>query len=217
MDNTTKITNPAHIQISFARISSSDNHQFYGSDIEANSYIKLTISESSQERRLGGDNYYGGKTILHAVMTNLQFSELITTLNIGSGTPATLTYLNTDHLPQGRIELPSIVNKAKIINEEIKQEMDKAEENLDELQAEIEGLRISQVKKQNLISKLNHSRASILKRVQFNIDRAREEIGRMTVDAKATLESFYTGLCMKLGVKSLEDQRVKLIEDESEN
>jgi len=47
----------SQVNVSFSRINGG-NQRFYGSDIECNSYIELTVSKSSVTRDLGHDWFF---------------------------------------------------------------------------------------------------------------------------------------------------------------
>ena len=81
-------------QVSFSRISGKAN--FYGSELEQDHYISMEVNPSVIERDLGQDWYFNeGIPHIRIRMSSGQFSELITSLNNGSGTPCTIEYLGS--------------------------------------------------------------------------------------------------------------------------
>jgi len=208
---------PSQIQVGISRISGGDNEQFYGSDIETNSYILLTVSESEYKRRsLGNDYFFATRTILELKMTNLQYAEMLTTMNVGMGVPATLIALYADTLPQGHIEPPLVENKVELLEKELEVASEGATVKLDELSGLINKLKISQKQKDELLKKVSATKYSLVESITFRLSQAKKELGKMTVEAKASLEGFYTSLCLRLGVKTLKNASVKLIDNKDE-
>lgn len=76
-------------QIRFSRVSGGQNY-FYGSELPQNNYITLEILSSEFERDLCGDTFYPKEQIIKVRLSNNQFSELITSLNISSGVCCTI-------------------------------------------------------------------------------------------------------------------------------
>ncbi len=65
----------------------------FGSNIETNSAVHLTISEASRDHQLGSDWIHSGKQIVSLHMTELQFAQMITSMGQGDGTPVTLRHI----------------------------------------------------------------------------------------------------------------------------
>jgi hypothetical protein len=78
-------------QISFHRVSCSGNQQFYGSELPQSHYIQMEVVPSEIIRDLSYDRYFGYRSpIISVRMTAGQFSEMITSMNQGSGTCCTI-------------------------------------------------------------------------------------------------------------------------------
>ena len=82
-------------KISFSRVQCTPPQKFYGSEIDQNHYIQMTLQESDVERTLSQDWYYAiGKTLARVRMSSGQFAEMITSLNAGSGIPCTVEIID---------------------------------------------------------------------------------------------------------------------------
>ena len=102
-DNTVE-EEPAFAMMGFSRCQcSGEGMSLYGSNLKHSTIIKMTLSHSSRERGLSKNWFVGNDTIAEVEMSQNQFSEMITSMNIGSGVPVTLTYTEKD----GQIEPPS--------------------------------------------------------------------------------------------------------------
>lgn len=90
---------PSYGLIQFSRVNGGKPN-FFGSEIQPDSYICLTIAQAEEEKDLGKSWYFPRKRIIEVQMTNTQFAELITSLNMGSGVPCTITQLNGQGVEQ---------------------------------------------------------------------------------------------------------------------
>lgn len=100
-DNNERYKHPSYGQIHFSRVNGHAN--FYGSELEQDHFITMEVSRSEIDRALTHDHYFAWETVLKLRMTAGQFSELITSLNNGSGVPCTLEYIEgvkVEPLPQ---------------------------------------------------------------------------------------------------------------------
>ena len=91
---TERHTHESFGQISFTR-TVGGNTNFYGSELPQDHYISLEIHHSEIERELTQDRYYNKGQILRLRMSSGQFSELITSMNSGTGIPCTLERLQS--------------------------------------------------------------------------------------------------------------------------
>ena len=89
---TERHTHESFGQISFTR-TVGGNTNFYGSELPQDHYISLEIHHSEIERELTQDRYYNEGQILRLRMSSGQFSELITSMNSGTGIPCTIERL----------------------------------------------------------------------------------------------------------------------------
>ena len=89
---TERHTHESFGQISFTR-TVGGNTNFYGSELPQDHYISLEIHHSEIERELTQDRYYNKGQILRLRMSSGQFSELITSMNSGTGIPCTIERL----------------------------------------------------------------------------------------------------------------------------
>lgn len=85
-----RFTHESFGQILFSRVSGKE--RFYGSELEQDHYIEMTVYRSEIERELTQDWYYpkDRMPVVRLRMSSGQFSELITSLNQGTGVCCTL-------------------------------------------------------------------------------------------------------------------------------
>lgn len=80
-------------QVSFNRISCTPPLDLYGSNLKHGNIISLSIRRSTKNRNLNRDTYYGGEEIVEVKLSSAQFAELLTSLNVGSGVPCTISHI----------------------------------------------------------------------------------------------------------------------------
>lgn len=111
-------THPSYGMIRVSRIQGG-GVRLFGSKLPThNTFMELEIREGSIGHDLGRDWYSGsgGKRIVTIHMSNVQFAELITSLNIGDGVPCTIKWDGREEKeepPLREIELTRIRNAAQ--------------------------------------------------------------------------------------------------------
>jgi len=99
-DDDERESHPSYGQISIMRVSSSHATTFYGSHLRHSNFIEVEIKESDVIRSLNADRYYDRNSILRFRMTEAQFATMITSLNMGGGTPITITRRDNQVVPE---------------------------------------------------------------------------------------------------------------------
>jgi len=103
----------------------------FGSSIKHRNFITITLKTCKKSREYQENHYFGDKTLTKIEMSVSQFSELITSLNMGNGVPCTLRYISGD---KKRRESPPDINFQKQAINELKEEIKHLGDNLNELQ-----------------------------------------------------------------------------------
>lgn len=162
----------------------------FGSSIQHENVLSVTLYEASESRKYSEASYYAEKELATVYLSLSQFTQFITSPNVGFGTPCTIIRFNG----QGREECPpSMVRETieKEMKEEIHSIMGASLSILNELTSICEQktpLKKSQQSElMNKMQKLHHSIAESLPFLQEQFDRTMEE----TISAaKAEIESF---------------------------
>ena len=102
----TSYKHPSFGMLSFNRTHGGHSNLF-GSSIQHNDTIHMVLKEGVVIRGLNDDRYVGEDEILEVEMSQSQFAELITSMNVGTGTPCTIKYLRG----KGRINEADFINK----------------------------------------------------------------------------------------------------------
>lgn len=94
-----KYEHPSFGMLSLSRIHGKSGYLF-GSEIQSDNFIELTLSEGEMNRELSNDWFFARKPLFKVKMSANQFSELITTLNVGSGVPVTIEEVLGERIEQ---------------------------------------------------------------------------------------------------------------------
>lgn len=117
-DGTHDQKHPAYGMVSFSRVTHSGgahgaNNRLFGSSIDDHhTSIMLEIKEASVRHDLSRDWFFPDNTLIKVELSQVQFAELLTTMNAGSGIPCTIRWLrDKGYLPllkASRLEVDKI-------------------------------------------------------------------------------------------------------------
>jgi len=194
-------------QLSFARVQCNVGEALYGSDLKHNTIIKMELRHSRKRRGINHDWYYGDKTIAEVSMSQNQFSELITSMNMGDGIPVTLEYTERD----GRIKRPDFESKPEIFKEEFEDMVKRTGEELLELKATMEELLSGSgtVKKDDrkaMLDKVQKVARDLTSNMPYVEDCFKESMDKIVTDAKGTIEAFVQHRINTAGIKALGEE-----------
>ena len=85
--------------------------------IKHNTLIEMNLYSSKTRRGLGRDWYFADKKIVSVTMSQNQFSELITSMNMGDGIPVTLNFTQQ----AGTIKGPELESMVEEHEQEVKE------------------------------------------------------------------------------------------------
>lgn len=203
------LNHPSFGIIQFSRING--HSSFFGSDIEHNNYIQLTISEGEKCSSLTSERYYSNKILFKARLTSNQFSELITSLNIGSGVPCTIEYNNSVKTE----ELPNLENRKTFIHRKFKDRLKTFSNNI-AIQKEkskniINKKTLSKEDQANLLNYLDIITQEINSNIPYFAECFQEVMDEMVLEAKTEIESSILHKITTVGLEKLFNDQNKLL------
>ena len=196
---------PAFGQIHFSRVSG-DPGKLYGSEINHNGFVRLTIHPSKELWHLSQSWYHGSlKTLCEVDLSAAQFAELLTSMNVGMGVPCTLRYV------EGLGEIPYIEDDKNTLHEQIKSDIRKEateafkgaaalEKLLDETLAKS---KLSKIQKEEISSLARKLTNAVRDSMPFIVDQYQEAAEKVGAKAKAELDAFAMSIITRLGEKAL--------------
>lgn len=93
MENEIKESHESFGMLGFYR-SSVTSANLFGSSIKHQHTIRMTLKKAEKGRSLNRDWYSGRGEIVEVEMSQNQFAEMITSMNVGDGVPVTIRRLN---------------------------------------------------------------------------------------------------------------------------
>ena len=188
----------------FTRKQSSGGATLFGSDLEHNTIISMSLRHAEIERDLSRNWYFGKDLIVEVDMTQNQFSEMITSMNMGDGIPVTVKYTEMD----GYIDEPEIENMVETHSDEFAKTARKVGENAQNLYREMEELfskggTIKKADKERLLSKMHMVQQDINANMPFMEKQFAEAMDKTVTDAKGTIEAFYQHRVTEAGLDAL--------------
>ena len=203
---------PSFGQIRFARINGHAN--FYGSELEQDHYISMTVQSSEVSRELTTDWYHSyGLPLIEVRMTSGQFSEMITSMN-REGVPCTVEMVNKE-----RIEpMPAQEIRKEFVHRKFEDRMKMFANSIRENQKKAKEI----VKKKTLskqdIHELTHQLEWLTQEVESNIPFFakcfQETMDEVVYEAKTEVENAIQHKINVLGLNALHEQN-SLIENKT--
>jgi hypothetical protein len=197
---------PAFAQIRASRVSG--GAVLYGSDFQHQNYVTISIARSEMHRNLSEDAPYSNIAgFVEVSLSEAQWATFVSSMNVGMGVPATLTRLNGELVP-GIERTPPRRHKFK---EEADAKTAEVETHLDELQALIEGSKLSQADKKAMLNKLMFARRGLGSSIQFILDRFAEYMEHTVEKARSEIIATAQAVLVKTGISKLMGKNPKVL------
>jgi len=195
----TVTTHPAFAQISVSR--SSGGHSYlYGSDFDHHARLTISIAASQLRRNLSNDWFFEQGQYIEVELSEAQWATFVSTPNVGSGVPCTLTWLRGEGVVPG---LPAPESRASQFGAEAKAAIDAAMADLEAAANSVDGLGLSKVKADALKAKIMAGADRLRGHIPFIADQFDEHIEGTVEKAKAEVHGYMTGQIMRAGLASL--------------
>lgn len=177
--------------LQFSRTTSNKATPLFGSSIQHKDTITMYLREGEVERGLNTDWYYGDKKVVEVEMSYSQFAEAITSMNMGTGVPVTIKYIQG----KGKIEDCPFIDKRKQFEEEFRGNLEKANEkanNLLELVKRMfeEKKSFTKKDKEEILSKIRMLSMEINGNKDYIYQTFNEQMDKTTLEAKGEIEAF---------------------------
>jgi hypothetical protein len=206
-------THESYGQIRFSRVQGRAN--FYGSELQQDHFITLEIDKSELDRGLSSEHHFAKENIIKLRMTAGQFSELITSMNMGSGVPCTLERYD------GKMTqpLPEIENRKQFVHRKFDDRMKEFAKELKDKQEKafklIAKKTLSKADQEELNFHIQRMTQEISSNIPFFGKCFQENIDEMVFEAKLEIENAITHKVSHLGLKALHEEN-RLIEEGKE-
>lgn len=197
-----KYEHPSFGMLGLSRIHGKSGYLF-GSEIQSDNFIELTLSEGEMNRELSNDWFFARKTLFKVKMSPNQFSELITALNIGSGVPVTIEEVMGEKIEQCN----DMESKKTYTHNQFKQRMAEFMSEINSKYKEAEQI----INKKNLSKddqeklKWFYQRMSqeIKQNIPFFVKCFQEVMDKVVLDAKSEIDSALLHSVVSAGIEAL--------------
>lgn len=209
----TQYSDPSMVTVSLHRVTCTPGVNLFGSNVKHSNLIQLSIHQAEVERHLSKDWIYGSnKTLIEVSLSPTQFAELLTSLNVGNGVPATLNSFNNECF-----ETPEYASKADQFKEEVSEYLDYTLNELSSLYNELtekltDGKPISNKEKKPLLSKVESFQRLISDKLPFIMNQFSKHMDKTVQESKAEVDAFVMHNVTKLGFEAIKNN-VPKIED----
>ena len=214
-----KEKHPSFGMLSFSRINSSHGQVLHGSDLTHGTFIKMELRHGSKERGLSHDWYFAENLVSEVWLSQNQFAELITSMNMGDGIPVTLVRTEKE----GEIEQPSFESVTELHKNEFKEQTEEVAQDAEDLLSLVSDLlsgsgTVKKADRNAIINKAEKVVREIKANMPYMEKSFREAMDKTVVDAKGTIEAFYQHRVVDAGLEALSNAPApKLIEADKED
>ena len=211
-EKTIKYEDPSFVVVGFSRCECTPPATLFGSNIGNSTYIKLTISHATKyhDPVLSQEHIYGRKALIEVDLSPAQFAQLLTTMNVGEGTPGTLSYL--DGKAYASPSLPTKAQEFKAdFRESIKEtvkELKEAERRAKELLTS--GATLKKAEKEELLRNVESVERFLTDHLPFIMDQFVRSTDKIVTEAKASVDDFVARTIANTGIEALNAKRPQL-------
>jgi hypothetical protein len=211
----TSYKHPSFGMLSFNRTHGGHSNLF-GSSIQHNDTIHMVLREGVVTRGLNDDWYVGEDEILEVEMSQSQFAELITSMNVGTGTPCTIKYLRG----KGRINEADFINKRQQITNEFKECMNERMSDAKEFYDEVKELFITKKSigkgdREMILRRLANVTQGMESSSKFIFDQFQNQIDKTITEAKEEIEAFAQNKINAIAQQALVEQKEDIVKLEN--
>jgi len=194
-----------------SRCTGGGKRRMFGSSIRDHmSFITLEVKEGKRQHMLSQDWYSaaGGRLLLELHLSNAQFAELITTMNMGDGVPCTIRYLDGRKME----DPPDEETEVEKVQTGFKQDARKLAQKLDGFREEVRKLfekkTIGKQDREEILKQIGLFIQEVHSDFPFVLQQFEEATERVVGAAKAEVDAFMTHAVTAAGVEALADGRI---------
>lgn len=207
-----KYEDPSYVVVGFSRVSCNPPATLFGSNIGNSTYIALKISQATKyhDPDLSQEHIYAHRTLIEVDLSPNQFAQLLTMMNVGEGTPGTLSYFDGKHYAP-----PSLPTKAEEFKADFTESIRETVKDLKVAQKRAEELLASstplkKAEKEELLRSVQHVERFLEDHLPFIMDQFVRSTDKIVTEAKASVDDFVANTIAKTGIEELEKRRPQL-------
>ena len=212
-----RIKHPSFANLYIGRSQCSGQKALFGSSIKHHDTITLKIFPAFIDRDLNMDRYFPeARPYIEIEMSQSQFAQAITSLNMGAGVPVTLRRLHDQY-----IEPCPFVDKREQFNNEFREDMNALTRKITEATKHVEKLieekrTFNKADKDQILSALKSVTSQLASHYPYMYSMFNEQMDKTVTEAKAEIESHLQARMedMALKVAGQEMKASEMLSDE---
>lgn len=214
-----RIKHPSYANLYIGRSQCSGQQALFGSSIKHHDIITLRISPAYMDRDLNYDRYYAeNHPYIEINMSQSQFAQAITSLNMGAGVPVTLRQINGEY-----IEPCPFVDKREQFSNEFREDMNELTKKIKETTEAVEDLiqnkrTFTKADKEQILSTLHSVSQQLSSNYPYMFSMFNEQMDKTVTEAKAEIESHIQARMQDVALKAMENaQSREALPDEEQD
>lgn len=214
-----RIKHPSYANLYIGRSQCSGQQALFGSSIKHHDIITLRISPAYMDRDLNYDRYYAeNHPYIEINMSQSQFAQAITSLNMGAGVPVTLRQINGEY-----IEPCPFVDKREQFSNEFREDMNELTKKIKETTEAVEDLiqnkrTFTKADKEQILSTLHSVSQQLSSNYPYMFSMFNEQMDKTVTEAKAEIESHIQARMQDVALKAMgKSQEQELLPEEEQD
>ncbi|MBR3995907.1 MAG: hypothetical protein IKI97_11595 [Clostridia bacterium] len=214
-----RIKHPSYANLYIGRSQCSGQQALFGSSIKHHDIITLRISPAYMDRDLNYDRYYAeNHPYIEINMSQSQFAQAITSLNMGAGVPVTLRQINGEY-----IEPCPFVDKREQFSNEFREDMNELTKKIKETTKAVEDLiqnkrTFTKADKEQILSTLHSVSQQLSSNYPYMFSMFNEQMDKTVTEAKAEIESHLQARMEDVALKAMgKSQEQELLPEEDQD
>ena len=203
---------PSYGMVGFYRTTGNPGRLF-GSPLKTHDhFVTLRLSKGVRIHSLGRDHFHGGLRggIVEVMMSAGQFSELLTTMNVGSGVPCTIQYILGERVPSPPDDAELEVEKVrKGFKKDMAGVVAQIKEDKKELAELLEKKSLSKADRERIMWIVGRVEQHVESNAPFMVSQFEEAADKVVKHAKAEVDAFITHNLVTEGIRAIGERAAK--------
>lgn len=206
-------THESYGMVAMNRVTGTRRNLFGSHLKEHSSTIRIVVRRGQRVFNNGEDYYMSSdrRPIVELELSAAQFSELITSMNVGDGVPCTLLSVNGELVASP----PVAKTQAERVRSKFREKMESIGESLRENLSEIDSILAKKIVNSGDKKKIRNIFSSFMTEIQSNIpfvlEQFEESAEKIVTHSKQEVDAFVRQIFIAAGIKSVKDQEGKLL------
>jgi hypothetical protein len=201
----TKAEHPAYGMIGASRVSGGT--MLFGSDFQHNAFVRIAVRRAYVRRDLSTDWPHAHQELIEVDLSEAQWAEFVSAMNIGFGVQCTIRHVQGEYAPG----IPTPEKRMDQFRAELAEDLSDSIEALADLEAAIDGLKLSQKQKDELLKKVDTSRSRLTSGLPFVATRFAEHMDTTVNKARIEINAHATHAVQQIGLKTLASEAAPIL------